>query len=262
MRIPKPFGLALWGALFVAPIAARGDAMIYFGNDAQFGSSATNDASLQGFTNLEARWEALGVNTTITDVFSTTGLSVFFATAPTTDFTPAQVTALQSFLSAGGLFIISHDGAADPAMNNALAALGSSMQFGALSFVGTVPIDVVNTTDPIMQGFSLGDTLTAFSPGQVTGGGTSLAEYLGNSVIRVESVGGGRILAVADFDLLNNVTDDLFPDSAEANNHLFQDNLVRATQTVVPEPGTMIMGAMAVGVGLALKGRLLRRRVS
>jgi len=252
MRLRSLLGLGLsllcvaGGSAWAGPI----NATIYFGNDAQFGSSATNPASNQGFTFLRDRWAAAGATVSLTDVFNPIGQQIFFATAPTTDFNAGQVSDLQTFLSAGGLLILSHDGEPDPALNTLLGDLGSAMSFGAIRFVGTVTATVVDPGHPLMAGVG---AITTFSPGQLTGGSALVDFPLGTHIISIESVGGGHILNVADFDILNNVTDLFFPPGARPDNHQFWDNILGFAQQV-PEPSACAL----LGVGLV--GLFLNRR--
>jgi hypothetical protein len=238
-----------------AKVSEAQTATIYYGNDAQFGSSATSSGSLQGFTQLRDRWNGNGVPTTITDIFSVPqDCCIFYATAPTTAFSAAQVAAVQTFVSGGGTFIISHDGSPEPAMNQILSAIGSSMQFGAIRPDATVFATVVGAAHPFMSNMTNGDVMYSYSPGQVTGG-TALVDYpVGTHIVSVESIGQGTVMAVADFDMLNNVVGDFFPnDAIRANNIQFWDNISEAA-CVIPEPSSVITA------GIALAGLFSFRR--
>ena len=176
--------------------------------------------------------------------------------AARTPWSAAQVSALRGFLGGGGWLILSHDGLGGIAnMNAVMGNLGSTMRFGnAFQAGGTQTLNIVNPAHPLMQNMPAGNTLTSFSPNSVSGG-LALASFQ-LPVIAVDNIGPGGILAVADFDLLNNVTDLFFPPSAAPNNHQFWDNILADHQ--VPEPVSILL----VGLGLAGIGVSRRRRLA
>jgi hypothetical protein len=214
------------------PAAAQN--IIYAGNDAQFGFAASDPTSFQGFTALQERWSNNGCPTVITDVFpAVIPGTVFYATAPTTPFTAAQVAALSAFLSGGGTFLISHDGDFAPAMNQVLTDLGSTLQFGSIQGVGSVNATVVDDSHPLMFGLNNGDSICSFSPGQITGSGAHLVDFpVGTHTISAESVGGGTVVAIADFDIMNNVPVLFFDASCRPNIFQFWDNICTGTISV------------------------------
>jgi len=216
------------------PCAALGDSgLIYYGNDANFGASATDPFSLQGFTTLAEECDSLGLPTAISDVFPAAlgDLRLFLATSPTTDFSAAQVTLLQSLLAGGGVIVLSHDGLSSPAQNNLLAALGSTMVFSSLLDPGGTDIgSVVDDSHPLMAGLTNGDRFCSFSPGQIANGQALVQDSIADNIISVEMIGAGAIVTVADFDILNNVPALFWPTdgctSADvANIDLFRMNL-------------------------------------
>ena len=232
-RVLLPIAIA--AVLSMMPLGfAQAQNTIYAGNDAQFGGSASDPTSLQGFTALRDRWVSNGCATVITDQFpAVIPGQVFYATAPTTNFSAAQVAALTVFLAGGGTFIISHDGDAAPAMNQVLSDIGSTMQFGPIQQVGTVGAIVVDDTHPLMTGLSNGETICSFSPGQITGSGANLVDFpIGTHTISVEAVGGGTVLAIADFDIMNNVPIIFFDPSCQPNIFQFWDNICTGTVSV------------------------------
>ena len=207
-RYHKSLVMGLLLFLLTLPCAAVGDSgLIYYGNGAAFGGSATDPGSIQGFTGLRDECSAAGLPTTISDVFPVAlgDLRLFVATAPTIDFDAAQVATLQSLLASGGVVVVSHDGLVSPAQNNLLASLGSTMVFSStLTPSGTDIGTVVDDNDPLMTGLTNGDRFCSFSPGDITSGLGLVQDSIGDNIISVEMVGGGAIVAVADFDIINN----------------------------------------------------------
>ena len=243
-------------ALLLAGIGSANAAVIdiYIGNNASFAASATDSSSIQGFTEIRDRWQGSGATVNITDVFSPAGKDIFLATAPQSAWSPGQVSDLQSFLAGGGWLILSHDGFGGISnMNALLGDLGSSMVFGSGTQTGaggTVTLNIDDPSNAFMQNMPDGPTLTSFSPGSVSGG-NALASFT-DPVIAFEDIGAGGILAVADFDLLNNATGLFFPASAAPNNHQFWDNILAGHEVSVPEPvSVLLLGAGLLGIGLS-----------
>lgn len=230
--IPWLLGLLLF-ALAISGSALGNSGLIYYGNNAAHGGSATNAGVNQGFTELRDECIAAGLPTTISNVFPAAlgDLHLFLATAPQDDFTAPQIALLQSLLASGGVIVVSHDGVVHTAQNNLLAALGSTMAFsGILAPGGNDLTTVVDDSHPLMTGLTNGDNLCAFSPGEVFSGSGLVQDSLTEDIISVEMVGGGAIVAVADFDVLNNVPTLFWPSGSCTATELlniatFRDNL-------------------------------------
>jgi PEP-CTERM motif len=242
--------ISLIGNVSVAFGDAPFGATVYYGNDAQYGN-------LIGYTQLRDRWTDAGVPTSITDGFSDPIEGcIFMATAPRTTFSNSQITALQTFISAGGTFIITMGWDPDP-MNQTLRDLGSSMQFVDRPNVATQKAIVVNSSHPFVAGLSIGDNLYTFSP-QVVTGGTALIDYpIGTHVVSVESVGLGTVMAVADEDMLNNTVGSSFHnDAVRDNNFVFWENIAAAC--TIPEPSTLLLSCLGMAGLLSAQVRRLR----
>ena len=237
-------------------------AIIYYGNNASYAGNANDPTSLQGFTQLEDYWTGLGADVVMTDAFDPTGADVFFATAPMDVFTAAQAASLEAFLADGGLLVLSHNGGGDhTALNQLTSDLGSSLSFAddfrpVAAQIGTV----VDDSHPLMAGLPNGSDLYTYAPGE-TIGGQALVDYpIGTHIVSVDSVGGGDILGVADFDMLNNVVGSGFPDTAEPNLHQFWANILNyGASEAVPDAGAtlILLGCALFGLeGFRRKVRL------
>ncbi len=126
------------------------------------------------------------------------------------------------------------------------------MAFGGARVVFEVFPVVVNGTHPILGGLPTGATLRTYSPGTVTGG-QALLDYPndGTHVASIEALGGGHILALADFDLVANYG------QYYANNRSFSDSIASyGMATSAPEPATFLL----VGISLATLGFSSRLR--
>jgi hypothetical protein len=125
------------------------------------------------------------------------------------------------------------------------------MQFGAIQ--GSSTATVVHGSHPFVAGMSIGDNLHTFSPGQITGGTALIDSPVGTHIVSVESIGLGTVMAVADFDMLNNVVGSYFPaDATRDNNYKFWDNISAAC--TIPEPSSLLLA------GLSVTGLLTYRR--
>jgi hypothetical protein len=255
----------LWLFALLPNGALAESALIYYGNDASLGWAATDEAALAGFTELAAEWVDAGLPTALSGEFPSTlgDLRLFLATAPSKFFTDAEIALLRELLAAGGVVVVSHDGVLHLAQNDLLFRLGSTMWFGILDPVRTDIGRVVDDSHPLTVGLTNGDRICSFAPGEIENGSELVQDSSADPIIAVEEVGGGAVVAVADFDILSNVPVLFWPaegctDADVENIATFRANLadyrINAPPVADAGPDRTIECTSAAGASTTLDG--------
>jgi hypothetical protein len=160
-------------------------------------------------------------------------------------------------LDDGGTFVLVYTQSA--AENQALADLGTSMQFEPSGGVGHSVAPVVNDNSPFMANLPVGTDLITFDTG-IVNGGTALVNIGQSPIVAVEAIGQGSVLAVATSSLLNNTVGLYTPfGPTAANDIIFWHNIVGGQP--VPEPTSFVTIVVGVtGVSGCFRWRCRRLR--
>jgi PEP-CTERM motif len=175
---------------FLLNVLAGGNAVAVLNfTNGSFGSASNTDDEVNAFYGAQAGVTSTLVSGTVTAATFAGGVDLFVVALPDDPFTAGEVSAISSFLSAGGNLLLFAENnnavfnSTNAALNQLLADLGSSMAIvpAILSNPGVV------TPDPFTAGI-VGDFNFA-AGSQVTGGTTLYATNSGLGMIARQDVG-------------------------------------------------------------------------